>query len=125
MSRNLHSNSSAPPLFPLLDQPSINMAAAGSGAPAVAAPVVIWNGIILTGNFNPGVVAEDIPCEYKETGHSGTTSLIKCVSYQDHGIFEDEITAHGNRCHQSPNCVYSWSWNLADESHSPDPFDPT
>ena len=47
MSRNLHSNSSAPPLFPLLDQPSINMAAAAAGArvgaPAVAEPVVIWD----------------------------------------------------------------------------------
>ena len=33
------------------------MAAAGSGAPAVAAPVVIWNENPLTGNFNPGTVA--------------------------------------------------------------------
>ena len=45
MSRNLRSNSSAPPLFPLPDQPSINMAAAGSRTPSVA------------GNFNPGKVA--------------------------------------------------------------------
>ena len=57
MSRNLHSNSSAPPLFPHLDQPSINMEAAGAGAPAVAAPVVIWNENPLTSNFNPGTVA--------------------------------------------------------------------
>ena len=57
MSRNLHRNSSAPPLYPLLDQPSINMAAAGAGSPAVAAPVVIWNENPLTGNFNPGTVA--------------------------------------------------------------------
>ena len=57
MSRNLRSNSSAPPLFPLLDQPSINMASAGAGAPAVVAPVVIWNKNTLTGNFNPGTVA--------------------------------------------------------------------
>ena len=33
------------------------MAAAGAGAPAVAAPVVIWNEHPLTGNFNPGTVA--------------------------------------------------------------------
>ena len=33
------------------------MAAAGSGSPAVAAPVVIWNKNLLTGNFNPGTVA--------------------------------------------------------------------
>ena len=52
MSRNLCRNSSAPPLFPLLDQPSINMAAAGAGA-----PVVIWNENPLTVNFNPGTVA--------------------------------------------------------------------
>ena len=52
MSRNLCSNSSAPPLFTILDQPSINMAAAGAGA-----PVVIWNENPLTGNFNPGTVA--------------------------------------------------------------------
>ena len=57
MSINLRSNSSAPLLFPLIDQPSINMAAAGAGAPAVAAPVVIWNENTLTGNFNPGTVA--------------------------------------------------------------------
>ena len=57
MSRNLRSNSSAPPLFPLLDQPSINMAAAGEAAPEVAAPVVIWNENPLTGNFNLGTVA--------------------------------------------------------------------
>ena len=57
MSRNLHINSSASPLFPLLDQPSINMAAAGAGAPSVAAPVVIWNENPLTGNVNPGTVA--------------------------------------------------------------------
>ena len=57
MSRNLRSNSSAPPLFPLLDQPSINMAAEGAGAPAVAAPVVIWDENPLTGYFNPGTVA--------------------------------------------------------------------
>ena len=52
MSRNLRSNSFAPPLFPLLDQPSINMATAGAGE-----PVVIWNENLLTGNFNPGTVA--------------------------------------------------------------------
>ena len=52
MSRNLRINSSVPPLFPLLDQPSINMAAAGAGA-----PVVIWNENPLTGNFNPGAVS--------------------------------------------------------------------
>ena len=57
MSINLRSNSSAPPLFPLLDKPSTNMAAAGAGAPAVAAPVVICNENPLTGNFNPGTVA--------------------------------------------------------------------
>ena len=61
MSRNLRSNSSAPPIFPLPNQPSINMAAAGSGAgvgaPAVAAPAVIWNNNPLTGNFNPGTVS--------------------------------------------------------------------
>ena len=57
MSRNLCSNSSVPPLFPLLNQPSINMAAAGAGAPAFVAPVVIWNKNPLTGNFNPGTVA--------------------------------------------------------------------
>ena len=57
MSRNLRSNSSTPPLFPLLDQPSTNMAAAGAGAPAVAAPVVIWNENPLTGNCNSGTVA--------------------------------------------------------------------
>ena len=56
MSRNLRSNSSTPSLFPLLNQPSIHMAAAGAGAPAVAAPVVIWNENPLTGNFNPGTV---------------------------------------------------------------------
>ena len=56
MSRNLRSNSSVPPLFPLLDQPSINMTEAGAGAPAVAAPVVIWNENPLTFNFNPGTV---------------------------------------------------------------------
>ena len=55
--RQLHSNSSAPPVFPLLDQPSTNMAAAGAGAPAVEAPVVIWNENPLTGNFNPGMVS--------------------------------------------------------------------
>ena len=57
MSRNLRRNSALPPLFPLLNQPSINMAAAGAGAPAVAVPVVIWNENPLTGNFNPGTVA--------------------------------------------------------------------
>ena len=61
MSRNLRSNSSAPPLFPLPNQPSINMEAAGAGAvvgaPSVAAPVVIWNKNPLTGNFNPWTVA--------------------------------------------------------------------
>ena len=57
MSRNLCINSSAPPLFPLLDQPSINMAAAGAGAPAVVAAVVISNENPLTGSFNPGKVA--------------------------------------------------------------------
>ena len=57
MSRNLLRNSSAPPLFPLLDQPSINMTSVGAGSPAVAAPVVIWNENPLTGNFNPGTVA--------------------------------------------------------------------
>ena len=57
MSRKLPSNSSAPPLFPLLNKPSIKMAAAGVVAPAVAAPVVIWNENPLTGNFNPGTVA--------------------------------------------------------------------
>ena len=50
--KNLRRNSSAPPLFPLLDYSSINMAAAGAGA-----PVVIWNENPLTGNFNPGTVA--------------------------------------------------------------------
>ena len=57
MSRNLRSNSSQPPLFTLRDQPSINMATAGAGAPEVAAPVLIWNENTLTGNFNPGTVA--------------------------------------------------------------------
>ena len=57
MLRNLRRNSSAPPLFPLLDQPSINMAAAGERAPTVASPVVIWDENPLTGNFNPGTVA--------------------------------------------------------------------
>ena len=57
MSRNLCSNLSAPPLFPLLNQPSINMAEAGAGATEIAAPVVIWNKNPLTGNFNPGTVA--------------------------------------------------------------------
>ena len=57
MSRNLQSNSSAPPIFPVLNQPSINIASSGAGAPAVAAPVVIWNENPLTGNFNPGMVA--------------------------------------------------------------------
>ena len=52
MSRNLRSNSSARPLFPLLDLPSINMAAAAAGA-----LVVIWNENLLTGNFKPGTVA--------------------------------------------------------------------
>ena len=52
MSRNLRRNSSVPPLFPLLYQPSINMAAAGAGA-----PVVIWNENPFTGKFNPGTVA--------------------------------------------------------------------
>ena len=52
MSRKLRRNSSAPPLFPLLNQPSINMASEGAGA-----PVVIWNENPLTGNFNPGTVA--------------------------------------------------------------------
>ena len=33
------------------------MAAAGAGAPVVAAPVVIWDENSLTGNFNPGTVA--------------------------------------------------------------------
>ena len=33
------------------------MAAAGVGAPAFAAPVVIWNENTLTGNFKPGTVA--------------------------------------------------------------------
>ena len=32
-------------------------AGSGAGAPAVAAPVVIWNEIPLTGNFNHGAVA--------------------------------------------------------------------
>ena len=32
-------------------------AGAGVGAPAVTAPVVIWNENLLTGNFNPGTVA--------------------------------------------------------------------
>ena len=58
MSRKLRSNSSAPPLFPLIYQPSINMAAAGAGAPEVAAPVVIWNENPLTGNFNTWTVSE-------------------------------------------------------------------
>ena len=61
MSRNLRINSSAPPIFTLLNQPSINMAAAGAGAgagaPSVTAPLVIWNENPLTGNFNPGTVA--------------------------------------------------------------------
>ena len=57
MSRNLRSISSAPPIFPLLNQPSINMAAAGAGAPVVAAPVVIRDENSLTGNFNHGTVA--------------------------------------------------------------------
>ena len=57
MSRNLRSNSSTPPLFPLLDQPSIKMAAEGAVAPAATAPVVIWNENPLTGNLNPGTVA--------------------------------------------------------------------
>ena len=52
MSKNLRGNSSAPPLFPLLDKPSINIAAAGAGA-----PVVIWKKNPLTGNFNSGKVA--------------------------------------------------------------------
>ena len=54
MSRNLYSNSSAPPPFPLLKQPSINMAVAGAGEPEVAAPVVIWNENPLTGNLTLG-----------------------------------------------------------------------
>ena len=33
------------------------MVVAGAGAPAVTAPVVIWNENPLTGNFNPGTVA--------------------------------------------------------------------
>ena len=33
------------------------MEVAGVGAPAAAAPVVIWNESPLTGNFNPGTVA--------------------------------------------------------------------
>ena len=63
MSRNLCSNSSAPPIYPLPNQPRINISAAGAGsgsgagAPAVAEPVVIWNENPLTGNFNPGTVA--------------------------------------------------------------------
>ena len=61
MSRNLRSNSSAPPIYPLPNQSIINMAAAGAGevavAPAVAAPVVIWNDNPFTGNSNPGTVA--------------------------------------------------------------------
>ena len=32
-------------------------AGAGAGAPAVVAPVVIWNENPSTGNFNPGTVA--------------------------------------------------------------------
>ena len=59
MSIKLCSNSSAPPIYPLPNQPRINMTAAGAGAgaPAVATPVVIWNENPLTGNFNPGTVA--------------------------------------------------------------------
>ena len=45
---NLCINSFAPPLFALLDQPSINMAATGAGA-----PVVTWK----IGSFNLGTVA--------------------------------------------------------------------
>ena len=56
MSINLRINSSAPQLFPLLNQPRINMAAEGAGAPEVATTVVIWNENPLTGNFNPGTV---------------------------------------------------------------------
>ena len=61
MSRNFCSNSSAPPLFPLPDQPSINIAAegagSGAGAPEVVSPVVILNENPLNGNFNHGTVA--------------------------------------------------------------------
>ena len=63
MSRNLRRNSSVPPIYPLPNQPRINMAAAGAGAgagavaPEVAAPVVIWNENPLNNNFNPGTVA--------------------------------------------------------------------
>ena len=63
MSRNLHSNSSAPPIYPLPNQPRINMAAAGARAgagavaPEVAAQVVIWNENPLNNNFNPGTEA--------------------------------------------------------------------
>ena len=61
MSRNLRSNSSAPPFFSIPNQLSIKMAVDGAGAgavaPAVAAPVVIWNENPLTVNFNPVTVA--------------------------------------------------------------------
>ena len=50
-----------PPIYPLPNQPRINMAAAGSGAgagaPAVAVPLVIWNENPLKVNFKPGAVA--------------------------------------------------------------------
>ena len=50
-------------MYPLPNQPRINMAAAGAGAvagegsPEVAAPVVICNENLLTVKFNPGTVA--------------------------------------------------------------------
>ena len=61
MSRNLRRNSSSPPIYPLPNQPRINMAASGAGtgegAPSVAEPVFICNENTLTGKFNLGMFA--------------------------------------------------------------------
>ena len=127
MSRNLCINSSAPPFFPLLNQPIINTTAAGAGAPAVAAPVVIWNENPLTGNFNPGTVAGQKIFLEKTKGlaTAGQLPLSNTSATKIMFFFQYEITAHGNCCHRSPNCVYIWNWKLTNESHSPGPLDPT
>lgn len=61
MPRSLRSNSTAPEIYPFLNQAATIMAAAGTGAgggpPAAAAPSVSWNENPLTGNFNPGTAS--------------------------------------------------------------------
>ena len=94
MSGNLHRNSSAPPLFTLLNQPSINMAAAGSRTPSVA------------GNFNPGKVAGHKIFLDKTKGLASKGQLpLSNASATKIMNFKDEIPSHGKRCHRSPNCV--------------------